>query len=94
MIKPNKLELGDTIGVLAPSNPIIDDNIEEIEKAKIIVEDSGFKVKFSRNLFSRAPVRFSGRAHATNPDGTIVIPSFTRSAACSFVMNLAHFINY
>lgn len=52
MIIPNKLKLGDTIGVMAPSNPIINDNIEEIQKAKEIVEKSGFKVKFSKNLFS------------------------------------------
>lgn len=49
---PNKLEIGDTIGVIAPSDPIIVDNIEEIEKAKRILEKDGFKVKFSKNMFS------------------------------------------
>lgn len=49
---PEKLNKGDTIGVVAPSNPIIGDNIEEIERAKRIVEKDGFKVKFSKNLFS------------------------------------------
>lgn len=39
-------------GVVAPSNPIIEDNIEEIQKAREIVEKSGFQVKFSKNLFS------------------------------------------
>ena len=52
MIIPNKLKIGDTIGVVAPSNPIIGDNIEELKKAKEIVEKSGFKVKLSKNLFS------------------------------------------
>ena len=52
MIIPNKLKIGDTIGVVAPSNPIIEENIEEVKKAKEIVEKSGFKVKFSKNLFS------------------------------------------
>ena len=52
MIIPNRLKIGDTIGVVAPSNPIIGDNIEELEKAKEIVEKSGFKVKLSKNLFS------------------------------------------
>lgn len=52
MIIPEKLKIGDTIGVVAPSNPIIDENIEEIQKAKEIVEKLGFKVKFSKNLFS------------------------------------------
>lgn len=54
MIKPNKLNLGDTIGVVAPSDPIIGENIEEIEKAKKIIEEKGFKVKFSKNLFSNS----------------------------------------
>lgn len=49
---PNRLKLGDTIGVVAPSNPIIGDNIEELERAKEIVEKSGFKVKLSNNMFS------------------------------------------
>lgn len=52
MIVPNKLKLGDTIGVVAPSNPIIGDNIEELERAKKIVEKSGFKVKYAKNIFS------------------------------------------
>ena len=52
MIIPEKLKNGDTIGVIAPSNPIIGENIEEINKAKKIIENLGFKVKFSKNLFS------------------------------------------
>lgn len=46
-----KLKIGDTIGIIAPSSPIVGDNIEELEKAKRIVEKDGFKVKYSRNLF-------------------------------------------
>ena len=52
MIIPEKLKIGDTIGVVAPSNPIIGENIEEIKQAKTIIEKLGFKVKFSKNLFS------------------------------------------
>lgn len=52
MIIPGKLRIGDTIGVVAPSNPIINENIEEINRAKEIIEKLGFKVKFSKNLFS------------------------------------------
>ena len=52
MLIPDKLKLGDTIGVVAPSNPIIEDNIEELEKAKQIVEKSGFKVKLSKHIYS------------------------------------------
>lgn len=61
MIIPEKLKIGDTIGVLAPSNPIINENIEEINKAKEIIEKLGFKVKFSKNLFSNTN-RYSASA--------------------------------
>ena len=47
---PQKLKIGDTIGVVAPSSPIIGDNIDELNRAKEIVERSGFKVKYSKNL--------------------------------------------
>ena len=33
MIIPKRIKKGDTIGIIAPSNPIINENIEEIEKA-------------------------------------------------------------
>ena len=52
MILPQSLKIGDTIGVIAPSNPIIGENIDEINKAKEIVEKDGFKIKYSKNLFS------------------------------------------
>lgn len=52
MILPERLKKGDTIGVIAPSNPIIGDNIEELEQARKIVEKDGFKVKYSKNIFS------------------------------------------
>lgn len=54
MIIPEKLKIGDTIGVVAPSNPIINENVEEVQKAKEIIENLGFKVKFSKNLFSNS----------------------------------------
>ena len=49
---PNRLKLGDTIGVVAPSNPIVGDNIEELERAKEIVENCGFQVKFSQHIYA------------------------------------------
>lgn len=52
MIIANKIKPGDTIGVVAPSNPIIGDNIEELKKAKKILEKDAFKVIFSKNIFS------------------------------------------
>lgn len=58
---PNKLKIGDTIGIIAPSDPIVGDNIEELEQARKIVENSGFKVKYSKNLFSNSN-RYSSTA--------------------------------
>ncbi len=52
MILPKRLKRGDIIGVVAPSNPVIDENIEEVKKAKEIVENDEFRVLFSKNLFS------------------------------------------
>ena len=52
MIIPEKLKIGDTIGVIAPSSPIVGDNIEELNTAKEIIENLGFKVKYSKNIFS------------------------------------------
>ncbi|MBO4293644.1 MAG: LD-carboxypeptidase [Clostridia bacterium] len=51
-IIPAKLNKGDTIGVIAPSDPIVGEKIEEVKKAKEMVEKEGFKVKFAKNLFS------------------------------------------
>lgn len=52
MIIPEKLKIGDTIGVIAPSSPIVGDNIKELNTAKKIIENLGFKVKYSKNIFS------------------------------------------
>lgn len=52
MIIPNKLKIGDTIGVTAPSDPIIGDNIEELNNSKKLLEAAGFKVKLSKNIYS------------------------------------------
>ena len=56
MIIPNRLKIGDKIGVVAPSNPIVGDNIDEVIKAKEKIENLGFKVEFSKNLFSNTNV--------------------------------------
>ena len=49
---PSSIKPGDTIGVVAPSNPVVGENIEELKKAKEILEQDGFKVLFSKNIFS------------------------------------------
>ncbi len=54
MIIPNKIQIGDTIGVVAPSDPIIGKNKEELQRAKEIVQKSGFQVKFSKNIYANS----------------------------------------
>jgi muramoyltetrapeptide carboxypeptidase len=49
MLKPNKLKVGDMVGVVAPSRPIIRIKREIGEGIKI-VESLGFKVKLGKNL--------------------------------------------
>ena len=51
-IIPSKLNRGDIIGVIAPSDPIIGEKVEEVMQAKAKVEADGFKVKFGKHLFS------------------------------------------
>lgn len=64
---PPKLKIGDTIGVVAPSSPIIGDNIDDLNRAKKIVERSGFKVKYSKNIFSNTN-RYSATAREKAED--------------------------
>lgn len=48
---PSKLEKGDTIGVIAPSNYIEKDDLEYINASIALMEASGFKVKFGKYVF-------------------------------------------
>ena len=48
---PSKLQKGDTIGVIAPSNYIKEDDLEYINASIALIEASGFKVKFGKYVF-------------------------------------------
>lgn len=50
-ILPKPLTKGDTIGVIAPSGPVMDR--EPIERAKKFFEDNGYRVVFSEHLFEQ-----------------------------------------
>jgi len=53
MLKPEKLKKGDTIGIIAPSRPIV--NIKkDINEGIKILEDLGFKVKLGNNLYKKS----------------------------------------
>ncbi len=47
LIKPNKLQPGDTIGIIAPAGEV---NMEKILNSKKYFEQHGFKVKFGSNI--------------------------------------------
>ena len=47
----NKLNKGDIIGVIAPSSPIMKDDLEKINKSILLMEGSGYNIKFSKNAF-------------------------------------------
>lgn len=50
MIKPKKLKLGDTIGIVAPGSPTTE---EKVEKAYKKLKEMGFKVKLGKSCYSK-----------------------------------------
>ena len=48
MILPKAIKLGDTIGVIAPANIILEKDEEYIEKSTKLFTDLGYKVKFGK----------------------------------------------
>ena len=48
MILPKAIKPGDTIGVIAPSNIILEKDEEYIEKSTKLFTDLGYKVKFGK----------------------------------------------
>lgn len=54
MIIPNALKKGDTIGVIAPSDSIDEDDIVFIQKSSKLFEDLGFKIKLSEFVSSNS----------------------------------------
>ena len=48
---PEKLKVGDTIGVIAPSEPITEEYKTYMNNSIKIFEDMGFKIKLSKNIY-------------------------------------------
>jgi len=46
---PDKLRKGDIIGLIAPSSPVEKDDLEVINQSIMLMESSGFHVKFAKN---------------------------------------------
>lgn len=53
MIIPDKLKIGDTIGVIAPSDTIEEKDWQDINNSIQLMEKSGFKVLLSKNITSK-----------------------------------------
>ena len=52
MLIPKKLEKGDTIAVVAPSDYIEEEDVEAINQSILLMEGSGFKIVFGKHAFS------------------------------------------
>lgn len=48
--KPPKLDIGDTIGIVAPSLPVLPSFTENYEKGKRVISDLGFKIKEGKTI--------------------------------------------
>ena len=48
---PDRLKKGDKIGVIAPSSPITESNLEDINNSITLMEASGFEIIFGKNAF-------------------------------------------
>ncbi len=48
----DKLKIGDTIGIICPSNCIDDDDIEIIKNSENFLKKQGFNIKYSKNCFA------------------------------------------
>ncbi len=51
MIVPRKLQKGDKIGVIAPSNPVTEKSLEAINESILLMESSGFSIEFGEYVF-------------------------------------------
>lgn len=50
-ILPKKLEKGDTIGIVAPSEPVIE--VADLDRSMRVLKGMGFKVKLGKNILKR-----------------------------------------
>ena len=48
-----KIKKGDTVGVIAPSSKIDEDDLETINNSVLLMESTGLKVKFGKNAFKK-----------------------------------------
>ena len=44
---PERLKKGDTIGLIAPSSPVLKEDLETINNSIMLMESAEFKIKFA-----------------------------------------------
>ena len=49
---PEKFKKGDTIGLIAPSSPVLKEDLETINNSIMLMESAGFKIEFAPNAVS------------------------------------------
>ncbi len=54
-MKPARLRIGDTIGIVSPSDPVAKEDSEYLERGIKVLNDFGFEVSAGRHLFSANP---------------------------------------
>ena len=45
---PNRLKKGDKIGIIAPSSPVTEDKLKDINNSITLMEASGYEVVFGK----------------------------------------------
>src|SRR3989344_7827102 len=50
IIKPAKLNIGDTIGIVASSLPVLPSHLDQFERGKKLIEEMGFKLKEGKTI--------------------------------------------
>lgn len=49
---PNRLQKGDVLGIIAPSDPVTPKNLEEFNASILLMEKAGYKLKIGKNVFA------------------------------------------
>ena len=49
---PARLQKGDTLGIIAPSDSVTEKNLEEFNNSILLMEGSGYKLKIGKNVFA------------------------------------------
>ena len=51
---PERIKKGDTIGIIAPADPVTKEDLEEFNSSILLMEGSGYKIKIGKNVFANS----------------------------------------